>query len=434
MRQLWCACALGLVAACGGDTAPPPTFDAAVDAGTDSGLDASGLDAGGDSGLDAGFDAGVDASLDAGFDAGPPPCASPTIDVFDLVTAASARPRRVHVAAGAGRFVVSWEENRLGQRDVFSRVIPTVGPMGDEVAITDSFDVTEEPAALDRGDAVWFVYRDNREGNFEVYFEPRMANLLPGAAAQRLTNDAIRNERPLIAPLSAGALIAWTDSDGLGMSELRAVSVDGSGAVGMAQSPLPGRAVSQSRMRAWGDGAVVAFAEPREEGGIDAYVVRLGSDGAAAGSVAPMSGAGDVSGSVDAALSAGGGMFVFAATTPVGGRKVRMRPLNMAARPRGPDEQPLFTDVDTSDPSVVGWGDGFAVSHRALAGAGVTEPAIRVSFIDAFGRVNDTVDLATAAGRESPTWIDTTDGALVVAWADVEAETTIRAARIRCDE
>lgn len=421
--------------ACGDDAPPPPVFDASTDVGaSDSGSDA-GSDSGFDAGSDAGFDAGSDSGFDAGFDAGPPPCASPSVEVFDLATAENPRPRRVHVAAGVDRFVVSWEENRLGQRDVFARVVPSSGPVADEVPITSSFDVTEEPAALDRGDSVWVVYRDNREGNFEVYLERRMADLSPGEAAQRLTNDALRNERPLIASVGAGALLAWADSDGLGMSELRAVAVDGSGVVGTVQSPLPGRAASQARMRRWGDGTVVAFAEPRSEGGIDAHVVRLAPDGTAAGSAAPMSAAGDVSGSVDAAQNMEGvGMFVFGATTPAGGREVRLRPLNSAARPRGPDEQSLFADVDTSDPSVVGWGEGFAVAHRALAGAGVTEPAIRVAFVDAFGRVSDTLELATAAIRESPTWVEAAGGTLVVAWADVETQTTIRAARIRCAE
>ena len=437
MRLLRWICALGFLTACGDDTPPPPGVDAATrdafvrDAGQDTGSDS-----GGDSAVDAtdaGIDAGVDAGFDAGFDAGPPPCAAPVVDVFELATASTPRPRRVHVAAGADRFVVSWEENRLGQRDVFSRVVPAAGPLGDEVAITDSFDVTEEPAVLDRSDGVWVVYRDNRAGNFEVYLERRMADLSIGEAAQRLTMDAIRNERPLITAAGAGALVAWSDSNGLGMSELRAAAVDGSGSVGTVQAPLPGRAASQVRMRPWDDGAAVAFAEPRDEGGIDAHVVRLAPDGTAAGTAAPMSASGAVSGTVDVAQSGGGGLFVFGAATPAGGREVRLRPLNSAARPRGPDEQPLLTDIDTSDPSVVGWGEGFAVSYRALAGADLAEPAIRVSFVDAFGRLSDTLELATAAGRESPTWIEASDGVLVVAWADVTAETTIRAARIRCE-
>ena len=282
---------------------------------------------------DSGPDASLDAEVDArDRDAGPGTDASTrscSVErVVDIVEMSA--PPLFDVAASAD-FVITWDETRDGQSDIFARAYGE--RLEDEVRITDSFDRSEAPAVLAFDDAVWLAYQDNRELDFEIWFERRTSSNLTLVDSTRVTERAGRDELPTLSWLGSSALITWLERDG-GTSHLEVESIAQTGELsGSPNDVVPDRTPTRPRLRPWDDGAALAFFEPAAGGG-DAYVTVVSSSGAMI-ATSRISSSSDVTGGVDIAYRDAGGVAVFDTSNAVLEPSVNVAVLDATGTPVG---------------------------------------------------------------------------------------------------
>lgn len=434
------ACAALCVPGCDGDDRAavplPKSLDggAGLDAGrvdggrrdggrSDAGLiDAGGLDA---SRLDAG---GADAAVTA--DGGPPPanCTVASGESAQVLTHPDGDLFALPVASTSTGFGVVTVEPRLGIGTLLGIAFLHTGGLQEAVELTGGLTRAGQPAIAAAGDDLWLAWVDNAPGINEVYIDRRDATLDAPLGATRLSvTPSGSASEPALARRSDGRLVVvWVVQDLLAMpatARLRAQVVDAAGApVGGAQD-LTGAGQFPRAPVVVPVGATVAVVYVD---GADVYAQKLLSTGAADGARSAVSTESNVSGDLDAAMTATGGAAVFGVL--VSGRpEVRFRALSADGQPTSTERVITPAPEQAVGPSVAPSPGGFAVSYRATLPTGGaatgTDPALRVAFTESDGEVVSRYSAGSIEAEGGRTTVRAApDGRFLVTWMDDEAD------------
>ena len=391
-------------------------------------------------------------------DSGPnlPVACAPVLeeDIFTIARDEETSPPPViSFARGASEFVVVWAETSARTADarrlMFTR-IPTEGSPAPPASLGDQTDggMAPDVVAVSSG----YLVAWHRGAGPEVVvqaFDTMMA--ATGAPIVISTGSATL---PRLAAVTGGAVVAWVSG-----TTIFARRVDGSGNPAaavetLADTGVPPSRISISDLGAVG-GLVVAWSPPTDA----EQRVRLrgvAATGAPAGTTIELGTDPDSAGSIDVAgLSASGepgveplqGAAVFDADQ-LGFRDVRLRLL-------GADGTPVFAEASITEsgrsswsPSVVQFGDGYMIGHRAFIpdamGGTLIDPVIRLAYLDRNGcRVGRTTTQHTITTMLSdvggPLAIDRIDEHVLVGWTEIIFDgggtpdvTDYRVARVEC--
>jgi len=401
-----------------------------------------------------GFDAGpdVDGSIPEdgdvptdgfiGIDGGPPPECSftfdPSTDLIRLGLDPTTGERTLAVSASTVGYAVAWNESALGIPDVYARLIPPEGAPGRRVQITDNPALARSPALATSGSSFLIAWYDNRSGGFEVYTKALDSALDTTAGPHRLTMNDVRDDSPALLTLGSTVLASWVEDDMLASTRIattRALSTDGSPSGSARAATSPPQSPTSPVLGAASGGAAMVWARS-VRGDADVLLQRLSTDGAPTGDPIVLNTENNADGTVDLAMTEGGGAVAFGVSVAASRQEVRFQGVDGMGS-RVSEERILTVAPETGrDASIDGFRGGYLVAYRALMGEGISEPQLRVAIVDAIGNVLDTFDIAGIAPSGGRTTIRVApDGrSFLVAWADAqETDSLLRAVRVRCE-
>lgn len=406
-----CQLALG----CGDDSSPPPgQLDASVDSAVmrdTNDMSDAGTDVSGDA--TAPNDTGVPSPLMG--------CTFGAADEFSL--SGSQRSSGAQVAAGPTGFGVIYSASPEGPENIYFRFVPTSGPIGEPVLITDDNNITRSPTITAFGDGFIVAWYDNESGGFEIRTRVLGADGTPSSEPVMLSDNMLRDDAPEIATLGSGALALWVEDDDRALTRLlRGTRLDAAGApVGLAleltdTSNMVDRPVASHL----GDGALVVWGEGSGTGR-NALGIFVNEDGSAG---APM------------ALSTGGGVGTLAFATNgtgviaynVGGGSasvVNVVPLALDGTASGEARQVNVAGDDGGGPGIAPFDDGFVVGFTAREEA---DRVVRLRAVDPSGNLLGTLDGPALEGTVGVLQMASVDRTVMLSWGITE----LRSVRVSC--
>ncbi|MFQ5670725.1 MAG: M36 family metallopeptidase [Acidobacteriota bacterium] len=178
-------------------------------------------------------------------------------------------------------FGLAWSDNRDGNNEIYFARIDAAGALqGTEVRVTSDTGSSRLPAIAWNGTHYAIAFNDNRDGNREIYLSRLDATGTKVGTDTRLTTDTGISNRADLAAAGSEFLIVWRDNrDGNG--EIYAARVDGSGAKLTADLRITNALQdSTSPSVAWlGSDFGVAWQDARD-GVAEIYFARLDASGA----------------------------------------------------------------------------------------------------------------------------------------------------------
>ena len=138
--------------------------------------------------------------------------------------AASAYPAVVWVG---DRFAIAWQDTRHGvlNAEVYAIFVNEMGfPLGEELRVTDALGYGTFPAVAWSGSVLGIVWRDDRDGDGEIYFCALERDGLMGPERQ-ITNNSVTDAYPAIAPDGSGFRLVWSQSVGGANLELMTTAI-----------------------------------------------------------------------------------------------------------------------------------------------------------------------------------------------------------------
>lgn len=388
------AIAVLLAAGCGDDRAPPaPT-------GRDGG------------GLDAPFDAGPRV------DGGPAECTAG--EVVELGRGVDGATMRVAASGGPESFVVAWVDGA----SIVARFVPSDGPPGEPRVVTDTPIAPDAPATAWLGAEWGVLFTGDGAGGRDLFFRALAADGSPTGDVTALTEDAEDDASPAMITAPGGAIAAWVRADAPAVARISGASFSwGPVALGDADGP-----------------AHVALA-PLGEGGYFAGwasppVVRarlFGGDGAPGSSVITLAADLVAGPGIAAAGGTSGGAVVFeVATSPVRS-DLRLQALLVDGTASGPPHLATEGGIEGRAPALVRFAGAWAGAWRA---GSLGTHHVRLGLFAVEGEPVRQLSLGPLeSGEASVALAVSSDGVLLVAWADREAdsgETVVRARTVTC--
>lgn len=213
-----------------------------------------------------------------------------TTDGIAICTAASTQFNQTLVADGAGGSIITWQDLRASDYDVYAQRVSSAGSVQwavGGVAVCVATSHQQSPQSIDDGaGGAIITWADARSGTNDVY-----AQRINGSGVAQWTANGIavssmsadQMEPRLVTDGGGGAIIAWSDRRS-GVNDIYAQRMSGSGAAlwianGVVVSAATG-IQEHPRIVAVDVGrAVIAWNDDRN-GGYDIYAQKLGTDGA----------------------------------------------------------------------------------------------------------------------------------------------------------
>ena len=128
-----------------------------------------------------------------------------------------------------GGYGVAWEDSRDGSRDIyFAALDPAGGRLDADLAITSDAGNSEDPDLVWTGDGYGVVWKDDRDGNEEVYFARLDASGAKVSGDMRISYDPGASHQPDLAWNGSEFAVVWED-DRNGDWDLYFARVDASG-------------------------------------------------------------------------------------------------------------------------------------------------------------------------------------------------------------
>jgi hypothetical protein len=314
--------------------------------------------------------------------------------------------------------------------------IPGLDGFEEPSTLFEDCDAVRDVGLLGVSDGFELAWVDNATGSAELHglrldeaMQPR-----DDQARIRLTENELEQEaRPVLTELDGRPLLAWFSTS---VSPSAQIPISTRILDGQAQAleVVAGSAGHEPRaiaLAAMGDdSAVLGFIDGGPHAGV--WLQRLDRDGVALGAPTQLSDRVGQSSTIDiAGRSAGGGGAVVYSTEIDGVAQVRFRRLDEQGQAIGVERTLIGPPLRAQGASLHQLGGGYAVVYRALPGGEITEPEIRLMFItkegnltrDGAGRLSSYSIGSSAATKSRPTVSVSVEGALMVAWADVDADT-----------
>jgi hypothetical protein len=329
--------------------------------------------------------------------------------------------RRADVLATAAGFAVAWTDATTAIGETYTYFLPLGAEAGTKHRVTEDVFRSREAAIGVLGSGLATVWIDNSTGTFELWSRPLGGDAAPTGAAQRLTNNALREDGPRLAALDGGSLLAaWVESDGVG--GMAAVRVGPTGALAGTATTVPGVSAVPAALALspLGAGAALAW--------VDAGQVKLqplGATGAVSGAARTINTEANASGAVALATRGAGGAVVFGARIGGARDEVRVRMVDAAGAPDGGERIVTSPPERGIDPGVAPYATGFAVAYRALPEAGRAAPVVRLVLLDGLGNRVVATDLAETTADGGPVQVAVAaDGRVAVTWATRASDAT----------
>lgn len=370
------------------------------------------------------------AFLDSGFVDGGSSTVHCNTEVFTLGTDSPPRPRDVGLAVNGTNAAVVWSAGVGALDEIRFAEIPPEDSVITSAMITASGAVSRDPsiASIDGG---WIIaWYSNVDHDFDVY----ATTLRDGSMGEivRLTMREGRDDTPALLSTEDGALSAWIEERSITsrVAVTRALGVDATPSAPTRDASLAAFSISRPLLAVRSGGFALAWVDSNSAAP-SALLQPLDRMGAAVGTPWPVSTGDNADGTIDLAMKTTGGAAAFGVLVETRS-EVRARALDGSGQPTGPER--IITRAPTSgrDASIDFFAGGYAVAYRSLSRTDAQlEIALVTSTLDVVG-TNVVTDVAGGGGRISLR--TTTEGSLILAWADVdESTTTIRAARVRCE-
>ncbi len=365
--------------------------------------------------------------VDSGRDGGMASC---NVEVFTLGTDAPPRPRDVGLAIQGTDAAAVWSAGIGALDEVHFAEIPAEDFVITSRPITSIGAVTRDPAIAAVGDGWLIAWYSNAGLDFDVY-----AMTLRGrdmGAIVPLTTRMGRDDTPTLLSTAEGALAAWVEerSGASRVAVARSLGADATPSAPTRDASPSTSSISRPVLAIRSGGFVLAWVDSASATP-SALLQPLDSGGAALGTPLPVSTENNADGTIDLAMNTSGGAAAFGVlveTRP----EVRARAIDGSGQPTGPERVITRAPTAGRDASLDFFAGGYAVAYRAVDRPNAQlEIALVTATLDVVGTIAVT-GVAQSGGRIS---LRTThDGSLVLAWADVDEETTtMRAARVRCE-
>ncbi len=333
--------------------------------------------------------------------------------------------RVVAIAPHANGFTVAWAAAGVGIDQIWTREVPSSGTAPDAVQVTTSA-ISRSPSLASLGTSTLLSFYDNSAGNYEVQVVPLDASASPVGSPMRLTMNTLRDDQPALVTLGTGFLAAWVEDDmvaGTRTAKTHLLSSGGAPSGSVQTVSSPGQSPTTPILSPLMGGPGVAWAEVGSSG-TDVILQRLDMSGATTGGPITLSTEHNADGAVDMATDEGGGAVVFG--TLVGGVRpeVRFRPIDGTGMPTGPERILTMAPEQGRDPSIAMFAGGYVVSYRAIADTGLSQPEIRLAFVDRLGNVVTRTSVTNCVALGGRTTVRVAgDGTILVGWNDQSGPT-----------
>ena len=181
-----------------------------------------------------------------------------------------------HFAWTGSEYGVVWRDDRDGNQEIyFARLDPLGHKIGTDVRVTSDGGVSDQPYLVWNGSGYGVTWRDDRDGNEEIYFTLLDATGTKPGPDLRITNDAAASGYPRLAWNGHEYSMAWRDARD-GNDEIYFARLDGSGAVQGTEMQLtndPGASLWPSPV--WtGVGYAVGWSDDRT-GSTEVHITRV---------------------------------------------------------------------------------------------------------------------------------------------------------------
>ncbi len=361
-------------------------------------------------GQDNDGDAAVDEGCDSICDS-PENAAAEVRETFDL--AATRTPDLVRTADGYG---VAWRDERDGNPEIYFALLDLAGvKVGTDVRVTNDPDSSTDPAVVWTGSGFGIVWTDDRDGNDEVYFAAVDAAGTKLGGDVRVTNDAASSRSPDVAWTGTEYGVAWSDSRD-GNAEIYVVRLDASGApVGAESRVTSDAAESAEPSLAWSGTEYGLAWHDRRDTAAEVYFARLSALGAKIGGDVPVTADDGADSTAPAVVWNGGGFGVAWTDARPAAAGVYLARLDAGGTVLGTETQVSGGAVPASAPSLAWTGGEYGVAWHD-AGTGTEQ--VYFNRVDASGVAGAEQRLEADAARSTEPSLVWTGSAYAVTWVD----------------
>ncbi|VVC04596.1 BNR repeat-like domain protein [Candidatus Bilamarchaeum dharawalense] len=121
------------------------------------------------------------------------------------------------ISASGNILYVVWMDMRDGYGDLYFKYSPNAGTIwSSDLRLTEATSFRGQPTIIGSGNDVHAFWMDNREANWEIFFDHSKNGGAIWDGASRFTNDMGTSEVPVVARVGNTIYVAWTDSRPIG--------------------------------------------------------------------------------------------------------------------------------------------------------------------------------------------------------------------------
>ncbi|MBZ0203902.1 MAG: T9SS type A sorting domain-containing protein [Ignavibacteria bacterium] len=116
--------------------------------------------------------------------------------------------------SSSGQIVVTvWQDSRDGNNEIYAKRSTDSGiNWSNDIRLTNDTFSSEYPSVEVNGFAIHIAWKDNRDGNEEIYYKRSTDAGLNWSSDTRLTNNSSVSERPSVTLMGNNIFICWNDS------------------------------------------------------------------------------------------------------------------------------------------------------------------------------------------------------------------------------
>ncbi|MEO8513390.1 MAG: exo-alpha-sialidase [Ignavibacteria bacterium] len=179
------------------------------------------------------------------------------------------------VAVSGNTISVVWTDNRDGNYEIYCKRSTDSGlNWSAETRLTNNSSFSLTPSVSATGSVVNLVWRDNRDGNYEIYYKRSADGGSTWSADTRLTNDLFDSGDPSVSASGSLVYVNWLDSRDENWKIFGKRSTDGGLSWG-ADTPLTASPADPAAPSVWVSGSAVHIAwQDYRDGNYEIYYKR----------------------------------------------------------------------------------------------------------------------------------------------------------------
>jgi len=136
-----------------------------------------------------------------------------TWDADKRLTNNSSTSYNASIAAIGSVMSVVWRDNRDGNEEIYYKRSSDVGvTFSSDIRLTNSIGSSADPTLTASGSVLHLAWSDERNGNFEIYYKQSTDQGLTWGLDTRITNNSAGSYKPSISVSGSAIALAWYDT------------------------------------------------------------------------------------------------------------------------------------------------------------------------------------------------------------------------------